>query len=97
MYKKVNYYLISSSENWLKNQSFLIFQIDNSAILLENNNVLAFCHYMSSHDGTADFACVNYKDDREGIIKLEKEKPKMGFCGLFRKKEKKTSSALQVT
>ena len=76
-----------------------MLQKEYSAILLENNNVVAFSDYWFLYNNDkCRFNCVNCEHEREELIKLEREKTKMALFGnSLKDKMKKAASCFLVT
>ena len=72
-----------------------MLQKDCSAILLQDNNVLAFCTYstISANDEIPIFGCYNYANELESLINLKKKQSLRESIGnIFTGGKKKTAS-----
>ena len=77
-----------------------MLQRDCSAILLHNNNVLAFCSFstIGTDDKIPIFGCYNYANEREDLTNLKKEETKTKSIRSFFKDAAKTgASVFKVT
>ena len=77
-----------------------MLQSDRSAILLQNNNVLAFCSFstIGTDNKIPVFGCYNYANEREDLIDLKKKETKMeSIRSFFKDAAKKGASVFKVT